>query len=101
MQDSLKKYVKHGKAFGPTDADMIAVEEKEVLRGLFDPQNKIYNALRLNPSIVIGRRGSGKTAYLHSVFLGNEFKIIQEIRTSKTFSKIVEAIEKADRKSVV
>jgi hypothetical protein len=94
MNESLKRYVKHGTAFGPTDAGLIKVEDKAVLRELFDPQNKIYNALQLSPSIVIGRRGSGKTAYLHSVFMEREYKVIQEVRTSKTFSQIVSAIER-------
>lgn len=94
MEGNLSKYVKHGAPFGPTDAGLIDVTHKSVLKELFDPQNKIYNALRLNPSIIIGRRGSGKTAYLHSVFVDHEFGIVQEIRTSKTFSQIVSAIER-------
>ena len=69
MTKPLEKYVKHGTVFGPTDAGMIKVHDIDILRKFFDPQNKICNAIKLNPSIVIGRRGSGKTAYLHSVFL--------------------------------
>ena len=82
MSDLLRKYVGHGKVFGPTDAERIEVDDKLVLRKFFDPQNKICNAIKLNPSIVIGRRGSGKTAYLHSVFLNPDYDIILEITTS-------------------
>lgn len=92
--ESLAKYVKHGAAFGPTDAGLILVDDRAILRKMFDPNNKIYDALKLNPSIVIGRRGSGKTAYLHSVFIDTKYDSIQEIRTSKTFSQIVSEIEK-------
>jgi hypothetical protein len=94
MSDLLRKYVGHGKVFGPTDAERIEVDDKLVLRKFFDPQNKICNAIKLNPSIVIGRRGSGKTAYLHSVFLDPDYDIILEITTSKTFAQIVSEIEK-------
>lgn len=93
MSKQLEKYVKHGTAFGPTNAELIKVDDPEILRKFFDPQNKICNAIKLNPSIVIGRRGSGKTAYLHSVFLDSEYEVILEIRTSKTFSQIVSQIE--------
>jgi hypothetical protein len=93
MSDHLKKYIKHGTVFGPTDAERIRVDDKEVLKKFFDPQNKICNAIRLNPSIVIGRRGSGKTAYLHSVFLDSEYEIVLEISTANTFSRIVKEIE--------
>lgn len=94
MLDTLKLYVKHGTPFGPIDAGVIKTEHMSVLTELFDPQNKIYDALKTNPSLIIGRRGSGKTAYLHSIFLGHEFGIVHEIKTSKTFSQIVQAIEK-------
>jgi hypothetical protein len=93
MTKPLEKYVKHGTVFGPTDAGMIKVHDIDILRKFFDPQNKICNAIKLNPSIVIGRRGSGKTAYLHSVFLDSEYQVVLEIRTSKTFSQIVSQIE--------
>jgi len=94
MENVLKQYVKHSAPFGPIDAGLIEVAHKAVLKDLFDPQNKIYDALRLNPSIIIGRRGSGKTAYLHSIFIDHEFGIVQEIKTSKLFSRIVATIEK-------
>jgi hypothetical protein len=93
MSKPLEKYVKHGTAFGPTDAGLIKVNDTDILRKFFDPQNKICNAIKLNPSIVIGRRGSGKTAYLHSVFLDSEYQVVLEIRTAKTFSQIVSQIE--------
>lgn len=93
MQNILKHYVNHSTPFGPTDAGLIKTEHKLALKELFDPQNKIYNALQANPSIIIGRRGSGKTAYLHSIFADKEFGIVQEIKTSKTFSQIVSTIE--------
>lgn len=95
MLDGLKTYIKNSSPFGPIDAGVIEIGHKAVLKDLFDPQNKIYNALKSNPSIIIGRRGSGKTAYLHSVFIGHEFGIVQEVKTSKTFSQIVDAIEKS------
>lgn len=97
MQDIIGIYIKHGQAFGPTDAGLIR-EHKNVLKQLFDPQNKICGALQKNPSIIIGRRGSGKTAFLYSVLSDQQYTIIQEIKTSKTFSKIVEIIEKNSRR---
>lgn len=93
MNNILRKYIKHSAPFGPIDSSIIKVEDKEVLKKLFDPQNKIYNILKRNPSIIIGRRGSGKTAYLHSAFIDQEFEIIEEIKTAATFSKIVNTIE--------
>lgn len=95
MDEILKKYIKHGTAFGPIDAGVIKQEHAAVLRQLFDPHNKIFNALKSNPSLIIGRRGSGKTSYLHSVLIESDYRIVEEIKASKTFSQIVEAIEKS------
>lgn len=99
--ETLRLYIKHAAPFGPIDAGLIKQEHTQVLRSLFDPQNKIFNALKSNPSLIIGRRGSGKTAYLHSIFLGDEFGIVHEVKASKTFSQVVDAIEKGTPSAVL
>jgi hypothetical protein len=91
---AIRNYVRPDQVFGPNDASLIEVEDREALRQLFDPQNKIYEALKARPSIILGRRGTGKTAYLHDVFLSDDYRIAREIKTSKTFAQIVTAIEK-------
>jgi hypothetical protein len=69
MPDSLHarvlKYVKPDQPLGPADAHLI--KDREVAALLFDPHNTSFNALlRKDVSVVVGRRGSGKTALLNS-----------------------------------
>ncbi|MGC1778688.1 MAG: GTPase domain-containing protein, partial [Xanthobacteraceae bacterium] len=59
------KYVRPDQPLGPADAHLI--KDPEVAAFLFDPHNKSFNALlRKDVSVVVGRRGSGKTALLNS-----------------------------------
>jgi hypothetical protein len=93
----IKKYVTPHAPLGPSDAAQI--RDTEVAARLFDPHNKSFNSLlRKDLSVVIGRRGSGKTALLNSYkyrpYLGkvgpsgSDFKaydIVIEIVTHKQF----------------
>ena len=65
LEERIKKYVTEAAPLGPPDAHQI--KDDEAAAHLFDPHNKSFNALlRREISIVIGRRGSGKTALLNS-----------------------------------
>ena len=88
-------YITEDEAFGPVNASEI--EETEALEILFDSHNRIYKALLQRPSIVIGRKGSGKTSYLHAAYFENGYDYVVEISTSKAFSNIIESIEKTTK----
>ena len=61
----LRNYLTPTAPLGPSDAAQI--EDIEVAARLFDPHNKSFNTLlRRDLSVLIGRRGSGKTALLNS-----------------------------------
>ena len=66
--DAIKPYITKDEPFGPIDAFDIDPQDKKVLGFLFEKQNNIYKSLRNRPSIIMGRRGSGKTAYLRTVY---------------------------------
>jgi hypothetical protein len=61
----IRLYLNTDQPLGPTDAYQI--KDAEVAASLFDPHNEAFNLLlRRNISVVVGRRGSGKTALLNS-----------------------------------
>jgi hypothetical protein len=65
LQRRITKVLNTETPLGPTDAHQI--KDHEVAARLFDPQNASFNLLlRRDISVVIGRRGSGKTALLNS-----------------------------------
>lgn len=65
LQARFTKYVNRENPLGPADAYLI--KDTEVAAHLFDPHNRSFNGLlRKDISVVIGRRGSGKTALLNS-----------------------------------
>lgn len=95
QKELLSSYITEDEAFGPINASEI--EEPEALQILFDSHNKIYKALHQRPSIVIGRKGSGKTSYLHAAYFENNYDYVVEISTPKAFCNIIESIEKNTR----
>jgi hypothetical protein len=65
LQRRITQYLNSENPLGPTDAHVI--KDHEVAAALFDPHNASFNLLlRRDISVVIGRRGSGKTALLNS-----------------------------------
>lgn len=65
IDDRIRQYVTKDAPLGPSDAARIT--DTEVAAHLFDPHNQSFNSLlRKDLSVVIGRRGSGKTALLNS-----------------------------------
>jgi hypothetical protein len=65
LRQRIRQYLNTDQPLGPTDAHQI--KDAEVAASLFDPHNEAFNLLlRRNISVVVGRRGSGKTALLNS-----------------------------------
>lgn len=65
VSSHLREYLTPTSPLGPSDAAQI--RDVEVAARLFDPHNRSFNTLlRRDLSVVIGRRGSGKTALLNS-----------------------------------
>lgn len=77
--------------FGPIDAAKI--KDNSVAELLFDRENKIYRAFTTNPSIIIGRRGAGKTAYLHSEYFSKKFDYVLECKTADVIAKVIKRIQ--------
>ena len=61
---------------------------------LFEKHNWIYKNMHSRPSIIIGRRGSGKTYYLRSVFFDRQYDYYVEIRTPHVLGQVASAIQK-------
>lgn len=77
LADRLRHYLTPESPLGPSDA--AEIHDVEVAARLFDPHNESFNTLlRRDLSVLIGRRGSGKTALLNSYryrpFLDQYFK---------------------------
>ena len=88
----LKKYITQQQPVGPANAEQIS--NIKVAKVLFDTENKIYESFISNPTIIIGRRGAGKTAYLKSSLFSPNYNFAIEIPTPKLFNQIVEKIQK-------
>ena len=61
---------------------------------LFDQHNELFRHLQDRPSIIMGRKGSGKTAYLNSVYFDGKYDHIVELGTSSALQKVVEAVQR-------
>jgi hypothetical protein len=88
---ALKNYIKEDKVFGPRDASKI--KDEKVISYLFDAHNKIYQEMQKKPSVIIGRKGTGKTSFLKCTTIDKDYRIVVELKTWDAFSKIVGTIE--------
>ena len=87
---------------GPSKAEDLA---NTPLAGnlLFERQNAIYSALRSRSGILVGRRGSGKTAFLNQLRTAGEFEFLVFINAPNVFPEILRGIRDlfGDKKVVV
>lgn len=87
LDERLRRVITPEKPFGPTNA--VTLTDVDVFNEILDENNKVFGGLRGNPSIVIGRRGSGKTSFMRST---RKFDVVEEVSTAKTFGEVVETI---------
>ncbi|MES9884946.1 MAG: hypothetical protein ABW185_29230 [Sedimenticola sp.] len=86
----LEQHVEKGRPFSPLNAGII--HDASVKQELFDADLNIVSSYYKNRNVVIGRRGSGKTAFLHSTYFTNPDDLIVEIDKAKCLGEIVLAI---------
>lgn len=87
----LKDYVNKEQPLGPINAAQIY--DKEVGNTLFERDNKLHQEMKRNPSIIVGRRGSGKTAYLNGLHYDKQYAYVIPFKTLKPFEAIVQGIQ--------
>ncbi|HEX6036153.1 MAG TPA: hypothetical protein VFY83_17065, partial [Anaerolineales bacterium] len=64
-----------------------------VMNRLFERHNWIYKNLDQRPSIIMGRKGAGKTYYLRTVFFDKQYDYYTEIRTAHLLAHISSVIQ--------
>src|SRR5436190_7627413 len=94
MFNDILPYITKDEPFGPIDSGDIEATDLKALLMLFEKHNWIYKNLHSRPSIIIGRRGSGKTHYLRSVFFDNLYDYCVEIRTPRVLGQVASAIQR-------
>lgn len=91
----LSDYITDDFPLGPIDAR--AIDNKEIYKYFFDKENLIYSKITKRPSIIVGRRGSGKTAFLLSLKYGDRFDYSIELTTYKAFADILASIHEVEQ----
>jgi hypothetical protein len=64
LYDTIRPYITKDEPFGPIDSVDIDPKDTDVMNRLFERHNWIYKNLHQRPSIIMGRKGAGKTYYL-------------------------------------
>lgn len=100
MTNPLKPYITKDEPFGPIDSTDIDLRDVNALEKLFEQHNRIYNHLHHRPSIIMGRKGSGKTSYLRTVFFDKKYDYFTEIRTAHVLAHISKVIQGMTREAV-
>src|SRR5258707_9067385 len=100
MFNTIRPYITKDEPFGPIDSGDIDSKDLKALLMLFEKHNLIYKNLRNRPSIIIGRRGAGKTYYLRSVFFDKQYDFYTEIRTARVLSHMTRVIQRMTQEAV-
>lgn len=100
MLDTIRPYITRDEPFGPIDSIDIASTDIKALEQLFQQHNWIYKNLRNRPSIIIGRRGSGKTYYLRSVFFDKQYDFYVELRTAHVLGYVARVIQRMTKEVI-
>ncbi|GEM_PF-731824 len=91
QKNKLTDYLTENQPFGPEDAALI--HDPYCKRMLFQGENNIYSRLRQHPTYIIGRKGSGKTAFLHSGYAGDERTCIIDLNSASAFALILRTVQ--------
>jgi hypothetical protein len=91
--DTFRPYITKDEPFGPIDSVDIDPKDVDVMKGLFEQHNWIYKNLDQRPSIIMGRKGAGKTYYLRTVFFDKQYDFYTEIRTAHVLAHISSVIQ--------
>lgn len=98
LQALLRQYVHRDKLLGPIDA--LEIRQKEAQDFLFSYQEDVYKKEDTHPVHIVGRRGSGKTAYLKHIEAQDRYHILVEIDKSQAIQDLIYKV-KAVAPSVV
>ena len=93
MLDTLRPYITKDEPFGPIDFVDIDPKDTEVMNRLFERHNWIYKNLHQRPSIIMGRKGAGKTYYMRTVFFDKQYDFYTELRTAHLLAHISSLIQ--------
>jgi hypothetical protein len=99
MFNTVQPYITRDEPFGPIDSGDFDAKDIDALNRLFGRHNNTYRNLRHRPSIIMGRRGSGKTSYLRTVYFDKQYDYFTEIRTApvlEDISKVIQEMAKED-----
>jgi len=96
----MQPYITRDEPFGPIDSTDIDAKDVDALQKLFEQHNRIYKNLHHRPSIIMGRKGSGKTSYLRTVFFDGKYDYYTEIRTAHVLAHISKVIQGMTREAV-
>jgi hypothetical protein len=96
----LKPYITRDEPFGPIDSYQIGSTDVAVLNLLFEKQNRIYKSFRNRPSIIMGRRGSGKTSYLRFVNFDDQYGGFVEIPTANILEHVAGIVQELNGDTV-
>jgi hypothetical protein len=93
LETSLRSLFSHDRPFGPINAGRI--DDPAAFRQLFDTDSRVYADLVRHPSVslIVGRRGAGKTALLRSVTLLNQKQLIVELPAADAFQQLVRTVQ--------
>lgn len=98
-KDKLLGYYTETEPLGSPKWEITA--EQDVIDSLFYKYNLIYREIRNHPSLIIGRRGTGKTAFLNSLRLDPRYQLKVDLSMDDAFTAVVYSVHENLRKGPI
>jgi len=95
LAEKLKNYFHKGNNLGPTLMD--EVTDADVRRAIFEYHSRVYERGAGDPSLIIGRRGAGKTAYLQYLEDSGKYNVVVRLKKDEAMSEIIREIGLASK----
>ncbi len=95
----LRQILTIDRPLGPLDADVL--RDPVLSAALYDPENRVHRAIDTGAPFVVGRKGAGKTAFVHAPMLDPMVDVVR-LPKADVYQAVFDLIEKlTERNSTV
>lgn len=89
--DPLKELLTRRQPFGPIATPKTV--DGDFFCAIFDKSNRLYQSMKARPTLIIGRRGAGKTAFLSAHNFGDRYSFSVTLDPDEEFPRMMRRIE--------
>lgn len=87
----LRELLTRRQPFGPIATPKSV--DRDLFCAIFDKSNRLYQGMKTRPTLIVGRRGAGKTALLNAHSFGDRYSFSVTLDPDEEFPRMIRRIE--------